>query len=103
MIWTTERTGLGFGGIARSRQPKLYDAEVTDGEILVGVAHPRDGVLAALEDALTEGAKGVSSGSESSLPTCRRARDVSRQPALRQNRVSLQKIHLTVNSWPSLR
>ena len=35
------------------RQPKLYDAEVSNGKILVGVEHPHDVALEALQHALT--------------------------------------------------
>jgi hypothetical protein len=34
------------------RDPALYDREVADGKILVGVSHPRDAVVGAIEGAL---------------------------------------------------
>ena len=37
------------------RRPVLYDPEVSDGKILVGVENPRDGALPDLERALTVG------------------------------------------------
>jgi hypothetical protein len=37
------------------RMPKLYDPEVSDGKILVGVAHPSDASLPDLERALRAG------------------------------------------------
>ena len=37
------------------RQPKLYDPEVSNGQILVGVEHPHDVALEALEHALRAG------------------------------------------------
>ena len=37
------------------RQPKLYDPEVSNGQILVGVEHPHDMALEALEQALGAG------------------------------------------------
>jgi hypothetical protein len=38
-----------------SREPKLYDAEVSDGKILVGVENPRSGVVPDIERALLAG------------------------------------------------
>jgi molybdopterin-containing oxidoreductase family membrane subunit len=42
-----------------SREPKMYDAEVSDGKILVGVENPRPSVVANIERALL--ASGVAS------------------------------------------
>ena len=36
-----------------SREPVLYDREVSDGQILVGVSHPAESKVAAIERALT--------------------------------------------------
>ena len=38
-----------------SREPKLYDAEIADGKILVGVENPSDASVAAVERALIAG------------------------------------------------
>lgn len=38
-----------------SREPKMYDAEVTDGQILVGVENPRAGSVPGIEGALLAG------------------------------------------------
>jgi hypothetical protein len=35
-----------------SREPKMYDAEVSDGKILVGVENPNEGLVPAIERAL---------------------------------------------------
>ena len=35
-----------------SREPRLYDREVADGKILVGVENPRESAVAAIENAL---------------------------------------------------
>jgi hypothetical protein len=42
-----------------SRTPKLYDPEVADGKILVGVENPADASVAALERALVTGGAGT--------------------------------------------
>jgi hypothetical protein len=41
-----------------SREPKFYDAEVTDGKILVGVENPAEAAVAGLERALLAGGGG---------------------------------------------
>ena len=41
-----------------TREPKLYDPEVSDGKILVGVENPRDGAVASIETALLAGGMG---------------------------------------------
>jgi hypothetical protein len=38
-----------------SREPKLYDAEIADGKILVGVENPSEAAVAGVERALLAG------------------------------------------------
>jgi hypothetical protein len=53
-ILSTVITLIVTAGLGR-RTPTLYDPEVTNGKILVGVAAPRDGGIADLERALLVG------------------------------------------------
>jgi hypothetical protein len=53
-ILSTVITLIVTAGLGR-RRPPLYDPEVTNGKILVGVAAPRDGAMADLERALLVG------------------------------------------------
>src|SRR5262245_4469601 len=53
-IIATVVTLLVTAGIPR-RSAALYDAEISDGKILVGVENPSAGAVAAIEDALTSG------------------------------------------------
>jgi hypothetical protein len=50
-ILATVATMIATGGLFR-RRPALYDPEVMDGKILVGVANPRDARIPDLERAL---------------------------------------------------
>jgi hypothetical protein len=50
-ILSTVITLIVTAGLGR-KTPALYDPEVTNGKILVGVAEPRDGAMADLERAL---------------------------------------------------
>ena len=53
-ILATVVTLLITAGIPR-RTPALYDAEVSDGKILVGVENPQDDLVAKIEGALASG------------------------------------------------
>lgn len=54
VILATVVTLLITAGIPR-RTPALYDPEVSDGKILVGVENPQDALVAKIEHALTSG------------------------------------------------
>jgi hypothetical protein len=54
-ILATVITLLITAGLPR-RVPALYDAEVSDGKILIGVENPQDAALPAIEAALATGA-----------------------------------------------